>query len=174
VASLIDENDVLSDDEEGGGAATSIELQLVQYLSESRSTSILIKDPPIQYWQQQLQRWPHLTAMALDVYSTPVMSDEPERVFSEVGAALGTRRRLLSADSMKFTQCLKSWIRSGVINFTRLAQIPPVPPTSAADDDNRSLFEPQPRTVTPSAPISATPEPATTIGSRDNEVVTVD
>jgi hypothetical protein len=110
---------VLSDDEGPAGAASSIEQQLIQYIAEGRSTSIMIKDSPIKYWIAQQRRWPHLSAMALNVYSTPVMSDEPERVFSEVGAALGTRRRLLSADSMKFTQCLKSWIRTGVINWTR-------------------------------------------------------
>jgi len=170
----IDEDDVLSDDDEGSGAATSIEQQLISYMSESRSTSIMKKDSPVPYWLAQKRRWPQLSAMALDVYSTPVMSDEPERVFSEVGAALGTRRRLLSADSMKFTQCLKSWIRTGVIDFTRYAQVTPLPLTSAADDDDRGLFEPSWMTATPSAPISATPAAATTIGSSDIAAVTVD
>ncbi|KAK3614370.1 hypothetical protein LTR22_027809, partial [Elasticomyces elasticus] len=42
-------------------------------------------DPPIRFWLDNQQRWPQLAAMALNVYSTPTMSDDPERVFSEAG-----------------------------------------------------------------------------------------
>ncbi len=49
-----------------------------------------------------------LAAMALDVFLTLVMLDEPKRVFSKAGAALSIRRRLLLAETIKYTQCLKS------------------------------------------------------------------
>ncbi len=57
------------------------------------------------------------------------MSDKPERVFSEAGAAISTRRRLLLAENVKFTQRLKSWIRSGVFEWTRYGDTLPLPPT---------------------------------------------
>jgi hypothetical protein len=127
---LEDEDDVISDEQDCGRSsdvAVTIEQQLTRYLTEPRSVQLKQKDSPISWWLQQRQRWPHLSAMALDVFSTPVMSDEPERVFSEAGAALGTRRRSLSADTVKNTQCLRSWIRAGVIDWTRCGDIPPHP-----------------------------------------------
>ena len=42
--------------------------------------------------------WPQLAKMALDIYSTLLMSDELERVFSEGGNLLTPRRRQLSGD----------------------------------------------------------------------------
>jgi hypothetical protein len=42
--------------------------------------------------------WPQLAKIALNIYSTPPMSDEPERVFNEGGNLLVPRRRQLSGD----------------------------------------------------------------------------
>ena len=114
-----DEADVLSDDDEDelAARATSIEAQLSNYLSEPRHRTLLIADSPLNYWLEQRHRWPHLAAMALDVYSTPVMSDEPERIFSEAGAAIGTRRRSLNPGTIRAAHCLKRWIRDGVITW---------------------------------------------------------
>jgi hypothetical protein len=57
-----------------------------------------IKDSPITYWVSKRSIWPQLAEMALDVYSTPYMSDEPERVFSATGTSLTPRRRTLKGD----------------------------------------------------------------------------
>jgi len=46
--------------------------------------------------------------MALDIFATPTMSDEPERVFSTAGAAISLRRRLISDKTIKYLICLKS------------------------------------------------------------------
>lgn len=51
----------------------------------------------------QRQRWPQLAAIALDIFPTPVMSDEPEPVLSEADAAIGSRRRPMTADTVKST-----------------------------------------------------------------------
>ena len=55
--------------------------------------------------------------MALDVYSTPAMSDEPERVFSIAGNVLAVRRRHLTSDAVHWPLCLRSWQRSEIITL---------------------------------------------------------
>ena len=70
---------------------------------------------PIPYWISKLTVWPQLAQMALDVYSTPACSDDPERVFSEGGALLIPRRRQLSGDHVQQILCLRSWQRSGIV-----------------------------------------------------------
>jgi hypothetical protein len=46
--------------------------------------------------------------MALDIYSTLAMSDEPERVFSIAGNVLSPRRRSLKSEAMQWILCLRS------------------------------------------------------------------
>jgi hypothetical protein len=55
--------------------------------------------------------------MALNIYSTLPMSDEPERVFSEGGNLLVLRRRQLLGDHVQEILCLKSWQGSGLITL---------------------------------------------------------
>lgn len=47
--------------------------------------------------------------MALDLYVTPAMSDEPERVFSMAGNLLTPRRRQLKGEGIEQMLCLRSW-----------------------------------------------------------------
>ena len=107
------------DDDENHSAQSSIQRQLAEYLKELRSRELLLTSSPIPYWIAIRWRWPALAAMALDVYAAAVMSDEPERVFSITGAAIGPRRRLLQDDTIKRIMCLKAWRRAGVIEFKR-------------------------------------------------------
>jgi hypothetical protein len=46
--------------------------------------------------------------MALDIYATPAMSDEPERVFSMAGNVLTLRRRCLTDYAVEQILCLRS------------------------------------------------------------------
>jgi hypothetical protein len=55
--------------------------------------------------------------MALDVFSTPPMSDELERVFSIVGNLLSPRRRTMKGESVEQLLCLRSWARSKIITL---------------------------------------------------------
>jgi hypothetical protein len=57
------------------------------------------------------------------------MSDEPERVFSSAGLMVTPLRGRLSAKTIGQTQCVKSWIKTGVIvnlegTFERVTSIP--------------------------------------------------
>lgn len=68
--------DEWSDDEED--VQLSID-QLVQYYAEPpHDRSLPVDMPPIPYWVAKKSVWPELAAMALDIYSVPAMSDEPE------------------------------------------------------------------------------------------------
>jgi hypothetical protein len=51
------------------------------------------------------------------VFSTPAMSDEPERVFSMAGNTLSPRRRRLNGDTVQGVLCLRSWQAAGLIQF---------------------------------------------------------
>ena len=55
--------------------------------------------------------------MALDVYSTPACSDEPERVFSFGGALLTPRRRQMTGDHVQEALCLRSWQDCSIIDL---------------------------------------------------------
>jgi hypothetical protein len=113
--------DWLSDDDVSDDEATSVssECQLSEYLQQRRSVDLKIEDSPVNYWLSRQRQWPRLASLALDIFSTPVMSDEPERVFSTAGAAVSPRRRLLHGTTISYTMCLKSWIARKVIVLDR-------------------------------------------------------
>jgi hypothetical protein len=52
--------------------------------------------------------WPQLARMALDVYLTLAMSDEPERVFSVVGNLMTLRRRCMKGEGVEQMTYLRS------------------------------------------------------------------
>ena len=90
--------------------------QLKAYLAEEFA-QVYTDQSPIPYWISKLSVWPQLARMALDVYSTPACSDEPERIFSEGGALLVPRRRQFSGDHVREILCLRSWQRSGIVRL---------------------------------------------------------
>ena len=131
---------VLSDDEDVH--ANGIKQQFAAYEAEPRSITIMQKDSPIRYWLDQRGRWPQLAKLALDVYSTPVMSDEPERVFSATGAMIGPRRRLLSAETIQQIMYLRSWRRRGLLIWSSdLFEAITVFEASAKNDDVHAAQE---------------------------------
>lgn len=100
-------------------APLSIQQQLTAYLSDKASKGLSKKDSPLPYWLLKRQQWPHLTALALNVYSVAVMSDEPERVFSITGRLITPQRRCLESDKVAFIMCLKQWVKAGVLVLDR-------------------------------------------------------
>jgi hypothetical protein len=78
------------------------------YEQEAHSEDLFTFDSPIPYWISKRTTWPQLAQMALDVYSTPAMSDEPERVFSVTSNVLSVRRRRLASDAVQWLLCLRS------------------------------------------------------------------
>ena len=138
-------SDIESDDDERP-ATPSIHQQYQEYVKEARANAnVTVYESPIQYWMNNRRRWPQLTSMALDTFATPVMSDEPERVFSMTGAAISPRRRQLGSDMIRNIMCLKSWIRSGIIQITRAlfttAQFATRASSADDDDDDITILE---------------------------------
>lgn len=103
-----------------------IDMQMALYRRDSSYRHLLINDArmdvdtsPIQYWLGKRSEWPQLAAMALDIYAIPVMSDEPERVFSMTGAVVTPRRRSLLDDTIAHLMVVKAWIQSNLIKLDR-------------------------------------------------------
>jgi hypothetical protein len=108
---------MLDDDEDWLNAPdTTVVDQLWQYEHEPRP-QMLTRESPIPYWISKITVWPQLARMALDVFSTPPMSDEPERVFSISGHLLSPRRRQLKGESVEMLLCLRAWSKSGIIKL---------------------------------------------------------
>ena len=98
-----------------------IDQQLVDYLRDIHFKHA-VKDreaSPIKYWPEKRSYWPQLAALALDIYSLPVMSDEPERVFSTTGAAVTPRRRSLLDETINNLMAVKAWLKAKLIKSDR-------------------------------------------------------
>ena len=52
--------------------------------------------------------------MAIDIYSIPAMSSEPERLFSGAKHTISDRRMQLKIESIELLECLKTWFRIGL------------------------------------------------------------
>ncbi|OAQ60846.1 transposase-like protein [Purpureocillium lilacinum] len=76
-------------------------------------------DDPIQYWLLRRRQYPRLSRMAIDLFSIPAMSSEPERIFSLAGQMVTAQRGRLKADLIGAAQCLSSWEKSGVIQISK-------------------------------------------------------
>jgi hypothetical protein len=71
---------------------------------------ILEVTDPRTWWLEPTQRktYPNLSIMALDILSIPVMSAEPERLFSGANITITDRRNRLGIESIEAIECLKS------------------------------------------------------------------
>lgn len=90
--------------------------QFAAYLAEPWAL-ISADQSPIPYWISKTTVWPQLARMALDIYSTPVCSDEPERIFSSTGDLLQPRRHQMTADHVEEIQCLRSWQSTSIVTL---------------------------------------------------------
>ena len=88
----------------------------------------------LEWWnhQEQRDRLPLLSRMAIDIFSIPAMSSEPERVFSGAKHTISDQRNRLKADTIERLECLKSWFRLGI--FTK-ADLHTAAASSADGDD---------------------------------------
>jgi hypothetical protein len=78
-------------------------------------------DSPIPYWLSKRTVWPNLSRIALDLYSTPLYSDKPERIFLIGSNTLSPRRRMITDKMLNKLLCLRSWYECGIINFETLS-----------------------------------------------------
>jgi hypothetical protein len=123
--------------------------QLQLYELESYTEDYLAFDSPIPYWLNKRAVWPQLAQMALNIYLTPAMSDEPEHIFSVAGNVLTPSRRRLTSEAMQWLLCLRSWQNSEVITLDQrllraaVIQVDSLllPPLPDDDDDDNGVDE---------------------------------
>jgi hypothetical protein len=77
-----------------------------------------VKGSLLDWWQAPAQReaYPQLHRMAIDVLTACAMSAESERVFSGARRTIAWSRMALSARMIEVLECLKHWIRTGVVD----------------------------------------------------------
>jgi hypothetical protein len=103
----------LSSDEDGDISAPEID-EYSRWCVEGRVPDVY---HPLEFWSKARIKhsYPRLSRMARDLFTIPAMSDEPERVFSSCGNTVTPQRGNLSAEIIEEAQCLKNWIRRGII-----------------------------------------------------------
>jgi len=64
------------------------------------------------WWLQESQQtsFPSLSKLAINVFSIPSMSTEPERVFSGARITISWDRTQLGSKMVEYSECLKSWV----------------------------------------------------------------
>jgi hypothetical protein len=102
---------------------------------------MLQKDSPIPYWISKRSIWPELTQIALDIYSVPPMSDEPERVFSDTGNLLSPKRRTMNGEGVEQMTCLRRWHRSGIVTLNQRLFNAAVATAYQDDDFDEASFD---------------------------------
>ena len=81
-------------------------------------------------------RYPRLSAMALDVMTIPAMSADVERLFSKIGIMVTDKRSHLDVVIISIAQVLCSWLRAGLIELNDELVLPAVYDTDPAMDNN--------------------------------------
>ena len=111
------------------GANTGDELE--RYLNEPLIPSSG-RSSALNWWLEQAQRdrLPLLSRMAIDIYSIPAMSSEPERVFSGTKHTISDNRCKLTSETIEVLECLKSWFRLEIFTEEDLHAV-----ASAIEDD---------------------------------------
>jgi hypothetical protein len=103
----------LSSDEDGDISAPEID-EYSRWCVEGRVPDVY---HPLEFWSKARIKhsYPRLSRMARDLFTIPAMSDEPERVFSSCGNMVTPQRGNLSAEVIEEAQCIKNWMRRGII-----------------------------------------------------------
>ena len=95
--------------------------ELERYLAEPH---LLELRSVIMWWMDPAQRtrFPLLSVMAIDIFSTPAMSSEPERVFSGTKHTITPERASLKPETVEVLECMKSWFAAGLFTKEDLNQ----------------------------------------------------
>lgn len=79
----------------------------------------LVDRGPLEFWTSDAisASYPRLQRLALNIFTIPAMSDEPERVFSSCGCMITPHRSTLSPKHVCCCQCLRSRSREELVTF---------------------------------------------------------
>jgi hypothetical protein len=66
-----------------------------------------------EYWSHhdRLEAFPILSGFALEVFSSPAMSDGPEGKFSDARRTVDWSRMSMGSSTLEMTECVKDWTR---------------------------------------------------------------
>ena len=76
----------------------------------------------LSYQRNNSQRWPTLAVMARDYLAIPSSSAVRERPFSLGRDIIGLNRHSLQSTTMEASVTLRSWLRSGLLDYCRNAE----------------------------------------------------
>jgi hypothetical protein len=78
-----------------------------------------LESPPLKFWTSYTikKTLPRLQKMALDVFTIPAISYEPEEVFNSTGLIVRPHRSRLSQKVVAMSQCLRNWSRQDLVTF---------------------------------------------------------
>ncbi|KAH0223992.1 hypothetical protein KCV06_g10440, partial [Aureobasidium melanogenum] len=99
---------------------------------------------PLEYWTSNTThaQWPRLSRLAIDIFTIPAMSDDPERTFSSAGLMVRPHRGQLNDSSVTETQCLKNWLKGDVVTMAVFAsQMEEETTPIQGDDDDDEVAE---------------------------------
>ncbi|THW73275.1 hypothetical protein D6D17_10664, partial [Aureobasidium pullulans] len=102
----------ISDDE---GALDASQDECLAWCQQVRNPLV---NQPLSFWTTEVTRrqYLRLSRMAIDLFTIPAMSDEPERTFSSCSPIIFSHRGSLESDVVEYTQCTKNWLKNGVIS----------------------------------------------------------
>jgi hypothetical protein len=102
----------------------SIEDEFDHFINAS-PTNLPADTTALDWWLNPSNRvaYPSLYRMAIDILSIPPMSAEPERIFSGARRTISWQRMRLGPVNIERSECLKSWVRGGIILGWRREQL---------------------------------------------------
>lgn len=95
-----------------GGKGTFDELD--RFLNADIETEV---ENPLLWWKAHEAQYPLLSRIAFDLFAAPATSAECERVFSRAGRVLDSRRLRTYEEIGEATECLRAWLRAGLIKL---------------------------------------------------------
>ncbi|CAD0017588.1 unnamed protein product [Aureobasidium pullulans] len=109
-----------SDDEDDDSEQ---EVELEEYAAWIERAQVKDIYRPLEYWTSKhaSSQWPRLSRLAVDIFTIPAMSDDPERTFSSAGLMVRPHRGLLKDDSITETQYLKNWLKGDMVTMAVFA-----------------------------------------------------
>ncbi|KAM4067356.1 ribonuclease H-like protein [Hirsutella rhossiliensis] len=114
-----------------------------EYEAFTSQSPIQIDGSPLAWWHrdEQRERFPRLSKMAIDILSIPAMSADPERTFSGARRTISWDRMLLGASTVERGECLKSWICNGITAGLRIEEVEQYESASAEECINSTSLD---------------------------------
>ncbi|KNB04833.1 hypothetical protein FOXG_19422 [Fusarium oxysporum f. sp. lycopersici 4287] len=92
---------------------TAMSSELERYLRlEPQET-----EDPIEWWMGRRGQFPMVSQLALDILAIPAMATDCERSFSLAKLTLTSQRLSMATETLEKLQCLKNWVRHGVVKL---------------------------------------------------------